>query len=274
MVSGDGVHARSAEPGEPPVRVVPSTSSTLDGQARESSVDALADLTTLVPPGADVSSLSAIAYYRIRDLLVTLELAPGSGLDERVLRERLQLGRTPVREAVRRLADEGLITVYARRGTAVAPIDVRDLTHVSEARVELEGLGARLAAERADGEDRRLAQQLRTELGDRVPGSPTSDPVAHEQAVRALIRTDQRVHQCVHRATHNRYLQETLGTYLTLSLRLWFLGLERVRHLDEAVTEHQDLLTAVLDGDGAAAEQASRAHVTGFWREMREVLVG
>lgn len=242
-------------------------------EAAAAATDALAGLTALVPPGADVSSLSAIAYYRIRDLLVTLELAPGSGLDERLLRERLQLGRTPVREAVRRLAGEGLVTVYARRGAAVAPIDVRDLTHVSETRIELEGLGARLAAERADDDDRRLARQLRAELEVHVAGAGNSGEDATAQAVRALIRTDQRVHQCVHRATHNRYLQESLGTYLTLSLRLWFLGLERVRHLDEAVLEHQDLLTAVLDGDGPAAERAARAHVSGFWREMRQVLI-
>ncbi len=274
MVGGDGgIGAGSGPAGtgseEPRYRVrVP------ERETASASTDALAGLTTLVPAGADVSSLSAVAYYRIRDLLVTLELAPGSGLDERMLRERLHLGRTPVREAVRRLADEGLVTVYARRGTAVAPIDVRDLTHVSETRVELEGLGARLAAERADDEDRRLARQLRAELKVHTAGSGNSGRGATAQAVRALIRTDQRVHHCVHRASHNRYLQETLGTYLTLSLRLWFLGLERVRHLDEAVTEHQDLLTAVLDGDGAAAEQAARAHVTEFWHEMREVLVG
>lgn len=272
MVGGDGESRAGAGAG--PATAGPTSRAPETGrEAAAASAGVLAGLTALVPPGADVSSLSAVAYYQIRDLLVTLELTPGSGLDERVLRERLHLGRTPVREAVRRLADEGLVTVYARRGTIVAPIDVRDLTHVSETRVELEGLGARLAAERADDEDRRLARHLCAELEVHT-GSGDSGGDTTARAVRALIRTDQRVHHCVHRATHNRYLQETLGTYLTLSLRLWFLGLERVRHLDEAVTEHQDLLTAVLDGDGAAAEQASRAHVTGFWREMREVLVG
>jgi len=231
---------------------------------------ALTELTVLVPPGAPVRSLSAEAYYRLRDLVVTLELPPGAVLDERQLMERLQLGRTPVREAVRRLAGEGLVTVFARRGTVVAPVDVRDLTHVSEVRTDLEALGAKLAAQRADAADRRRARELLDQIGA-APVTALS-ATAGPEALRSLIRLDQRVHHCVHHATHNRYLQETLGEYLTLSLRLWFLGLERVRRLDEAITEHRDVLTAVLDGDGQAAEQAARTHVSGFWQEMRRVL--
>lgn len=231
---------------------------------------ALTGLTVLVPPTTKVHSLSAVAYYRLRDLLVTLELPPGAVLDERELMERLQLGRTPVREAVRRLAGEGLVSVFARRGTVVAAVDVRDLTHVSEVRTDLEALGARLAAQRADAADRSRAR----ELLDQIESAPASAPsvTPSPEAIRALIRLDQRVHHCVHLATHNRYLQETLGEYLTLSLRLWFLGLERVRRLDEAVGEHRDVLTAVLDGDGEAAEHAARSHVSGFWQEMRRVL--
>ena len=231
---------------------------------------ALTELTVLVPPGMPVRSLSAVAYYRLRDLVVTLELPPGAVLDERQLMERLQLGRTPVREAVRRLAGEGLVTVFARRGTVVAPVDVRDLTHVSEVRADLEALGAKLAAQRADAADRSRARELLDQIG--AASVTALSATAGPEALRSLIRLDQRVHHCVHHATHNRYLQETLGEYLTLSLRLWFLGLERVRRLDEAITEHRDVLTAVLDGDGQAAEQAARTHVSGFWQEMRRVL--
>lgn len=224
---------------------------------------ALSGLTVLVPPWWGVDSLSAAAYFRIRDLIVTLELAPGTALEERALMERLQLGRTPVREAVRRLADEGLVAIYARRGTVVAPVDVRDLANVSEARIELEGLAARLAAARADSRDHEAVRQLLTELES--AGEPADQ--------RGLIRLDQRVHHCVHGATHNRYLQGTLAEYLTLSLRLWFLGLDRVHRLGDAVDEHRGLLRAVLDGDANRAEAMARAHVAGFWDEIAAVLV-
>lgn len=232
------------------------------------SVDALVDnrlarLTALIPPTAAADSRSAVAYFLIRDLIVTLDLAPGTPLNERDLMHRLDLGRTPVREALRRLADEGLVTIFPRRGMVVAPVDVHDLTSVSEVRIDLEGLAARLAARRADSADRALANDLITELdsGSMDPADP-----------RALIRLDQRVHHVVHRSTHNGYLQNTLSEYLTLSLRLWFLGLERVHRLDEAVQEHRSLLVAVVDGDEAAAGATARTHVTGFWQEIRSVL--
>ena len=228
-------------------------------------VDApLANLTVLVPDGKPVDSRSAIAYYLIRDLIVTLELPPGQVVVERELMERLQLGRTPVREALRRLGDEGLVLIYARRGMVVAPVHMADLEEVSEVRLDLEGLAARHAARRADAHDRRAARDLSTEIHAR---DRSHDP-------RELIRLDQRVHHCVHRAAHNSYLQATLDEYLTLSLRLWFLGLDRVHRLDEAIAEHHDILHAVIDGDAAGAEAAARAHVTAFWRAIRAVLVG
>jgi DNA-binding GntR family transcriptional regulator len=222
----------------------------------------LDELTVLVPGWARTDSLSAVAYYLTRDLLVTLELAPGTPIHERSLMQRLGLGRTPVREALRRLADEGLVAIYARRGMVAAPVDARDLGAISEVRVELEGFAARLAAERATAEDRRTAAALLSEL----------DGVADGGDERALIRLDQRVHHLVHQAAHNHYLRDTLGAYLTLSLRLWFLGLERVSRLDEAVREHHELLRAVSDGDGDGAAQVARGHVAGFQREIRRVL--
>lgn len=223
---------------------------------------ALAELTVLVPDGRTVDSRSAVAYYLIRDLIVTLALPPGQVLVERALMERLEIGRTPVREALRRLGDEGLVAIYARRGMVVAPVHVRDLEQVSEVRLELEALAAGHAARRADQQDREVAAGLIAEIGSQDRG----------QEPRDLIRLDQRVHHCVHRATHNHYLQATLDEYLTLSLRLWFLGLEHVQRLDAAVAEHAELLHAVAAGDSGRAERAARSHVASFWKAIRTVL--
>ncbi|SDS61361.1 GntR family transcriptional regulator [Microlunatus soli] len=224
--------------------------------------DPLAELTVLVPPHVHADSHAAVAYYLIRDLVVTLELAPGSPLNERILMERLNLGRTPVREALRRLADEGLVAIFPRRGMVVAPIHVHDLSSISEVRIELEGLAAGLAARRRTADDRRVAADLLERL---AVGVDPSDP-------RGLIRLDQQVHHLVHRATHNDYLQNTLAEYLALSLRLWFLGLERVHRLDQAVGEHRDLLTAITAGDADIAAATARAHVTAFWQQITQVL--
>jgi DNA-binding GntR family transcriptional regulator len=214
------------------------------------------------PEEALATSLSDRAYYELRKLIVSLELAPGSIVNERELMERLGLGRTPVREALRALAAEGLVEVYPRRGMFVSNVEVRDLAAVSELRVELEGFAARLAAERATDEERDTARGLLAEL----------DRAAGEQDERLLIELDQRIHRHVYRLTHNAFLEKALNEHFVLSLRIWFLALDRVPRLARAVQEHRKLLKAIADGDGDRAASIMRLHVRGFERAIRDVL--
>src|SRR5438132_14144858 len=111
-----------------------------------------------------VTSLADKAYHEIRGLIVSLELAPGAVIDERDLIERLEIGRTPVREALRRLSHEGLVEVYPRRGMFVTGVDVRELARLSEVRTVLEPEAARLAAQRATEDDRAEIAALLEEL--------------------------------------------------------------------------------------------------------------
>ena len=193
---------------------------------------------------------------------MTLELAPGSLVSERGLMERLGLGRTPVREALRALARERLIDVYPRRGMFVSSVDVRDLAGLSEVRTTLEPHAARLAAERATASDREAIDALLAEL----------EQTRDELDERALIDLDQRIHRHVYWCAHNPFLEETLNEYYVLTLRIWFLALDRVARLDDAVREHRDLLLAIRDGDAGGAEDAMRRHVNGFENAMRQVL--
>ncbi|HKP19743.1 MAG TPA: GntR family transcriptional regulator [Gaiellaceae bacterium] len=215
----------------------------------------------LPPPEAPSGSLAEKAYYSIRDMIVSLELPPGAILHEAKLMEQLGVGRTPVREAVRMLAQAKLVEVFPRRGVFVTTVNIRDLASLSEVREVLEGHAARLAAERATEEDQRELAALIDECGrkdalDR-PG---------------LIDLDQRIHRHVYRCTHNGFLEATLDEYYVLALRIWFLALERVARLDEAVREHQELLEAIRDRDADRAEQAMRRHVQGFEQAIRAVL--
>jgi DNA-binding GntR family transcriptional regulator len=214
---------------------------------------------TAVP---DQASKADLVHRRLKEEIELGELAPGTPLSELSLVERTGASRTPVREALRRLADEGLVAIYPRRGMVVAPVDVRDLASICEVRAEMEGFAAGLAAVRATGRDRDEADALVSDL-QRLP---------EESDERALIRFDQRVHHFVHRCTHNAYLQDTLGSYLTLSLRLWFVGLDQVSRLDEAIREHREMLQSISDGDGDRAAAVARAHVTGFQREIGRVI--
>ncbi|HEX2427870.1 MAG TPA: GntR family transcriptional regulator, partial [Gaiellaceae bacterium] len=173
-----------------------------------------------------MQSLADKAYHEIRDLIVSLELAPGAVIDERDLIERLGIGRTPVREGLRRLAHERLVEVYPRRGMFVTGVDVRQLARLSEVRAVLEPEAARLAAERATDEDRARFDALLTEL----------DAGSSE-----LMQLDERIHRAVYRAARNDLLEATLEQYYALALRIWMLALERTQDLEEAVEAHRDL---------------------------------
>jgi len=212
------------------------------------------------PEAADARSLADQAYYRIRELIVTLELPHGSLVSERELMEQLGLGRTPAREALRALARERLVEVYPRHGMFVSGVDVRDLAGLSEVRAALESHAARLAAERATEADRAEIEVLLEEL----------EQAGGEDGERTLIDLDQRIHRHVYRCAHNPFLEATLNEYYVLTLRIWFLALERVVRL--AVGEDGELLEAIRDGDPERAEQAMRRHVTGFEQAIRRVL--
>ncbi|MBA3402400.1 MAG: GntR family transcriptional regulator [Actinobacteria bacterium] len=218
-------------------------------------------LPILQPEAADARSLADQAYYHLRELIVSLELAPGSLINERELMERFALGRTPVREALRTLARERLVEVYPRRGMFVSGIDVGDLAGLSEVRAVLESDAAGLAAVRATDDDRDVIAALLTELKE-----------AGANGERKLIDLDQRIHRHIYHCTHNPFLEATLSEYYVLTLRIWFLALDRVARLEDAVQEHRELLEAISGGDPARAEDAMRRHVTSFEQAIRKVL--
>jgi DNA-binding GntR family transcriptional regulator len=213
------------------------------------------------PPEA-ARSQSEAAYLRIRDRIVSLDMPPGSVVQEARLREELDIGRTPIREALQRLALENLVKSIPHRGTFVTDVNITDLARITEVRVVLEPHAARLAAERLVGQDRLAIQ----ELLDVLEGGGAKDQ-------RELMRLDQRIHRQIYRAARNSFLESTLERYLNLSLRLWYLVVDREVRLREAVAEHVELLRAVLAGDGSRAQDGMRRHVMGFEREIRRVLV-
>ena len=207
-------------------------------------------------------SQSEEAYARILGRIVSLEMPPGSVVNEARLREELKIGRTPIREALQRLARENLVKSIPHRGTFVTDVNITDLARIPEVRVVLEAHAARLAAEKLAAGDRESLQEL-LELFTR---SRVSDQ-------RDLMQLDQRIHRAIYRAARNPFLEATLERYFNLSLRLWYLVLDREVALREAVDEHVELLRAILAGDGELAETIMRRHVTGFEREIRKVLV-
>jgi DNA-binding GntR family transcriptional regulator len=201
------------------------------------------------------------AYAALRDRIVSLRIAPGAPINEDALGRELEMGRTPVREAIKRLALENLVTVFPRRGTFASEINITDLAHISDVRRQLEGHAAYRAAERLTAARREELDALLERIDG--PGEATHDE---------LMQLDAEIHRFVYRCTANPYLEETLARYFNLSLRIWYLVLDRLPHLTERVREHRALLEAIRDGDAERARRIAAEHVGTFATEIRTVL--
>jgi len=175
---------------------------------------------------------------------------------------RLGVGRTPVREALQRLAMNYLVEIMPGRGAFVAPISLPDLVKISEIRLNLEGFAAASAAERATPAERERLVSLRDEIRRLTPDTPR----------RQLIGLDQDVHRAIYNATHNAFLEDCLHRYLNLTLRAWVLVLDSVGGVAEMVDEHASLLDAVIEGDTEKAAALACQHITDFANDFRTAL--
>ena len=202
------------------------------------------------------------AYEGLRDRIVTLQIAPGAPIDEEQISRELGMGRTPVREAIKRLALERLVSVYPRRGTFASDINITDLAHISDVRAIVEGHAARRAAQRLTDSRREELQRLLDELAAAPRGQDGA----------GLMELDARVHRFIYRCADNPYLTETCDRYLNLSRRIWHLALDRMPDLSDHVRGHHDVLRAVADRDPERARAALASHIEAFERAIREVL--
>jgi len=201
------------------------------------------------------------AYDVIRQRITTLELAPGAVINEQELAAGLDMGLVPVREALKWLAHDGLVHITPRHGILVSDVNLPDLEQLSEMRLALEGLSARLAAQRATPDDIVVLETLREEQKQTPPGD------SHRQ-----FEVDHKFHEAVARAAHNKYLAESLERLFGLSQRLWYMVLPRLGFLPRAVEKHVSLVEAIQARDAGLAEAIMREHVAAFYTQVREVL--
>ena len=210
------------------------------------------------------ASLATRAYLAIRDQLIMLQIRPGEPIDDSRLARSLGVGRTPVREALKRLESERLVVSFPRRGTFATGMDIADLAHISEIRVHLEPLAARRAAEHAP-------RITRTELDDLASRVERLDI---EHAERSdVMRWDLTVHRAIYRAANNPHLEDVLIRYDNLATRIHCMYLDRLSTVDlHVVAEHVALLRAIAAGDAGRAEDLAREHVLGFERAILAVI--
>ncbi len=206
-------------------------------------------------------SLADRAYQAIRSMIVRLELAPGDVLRTDALRERIGIGRTPIRESLLRLTREHFVTVIPRQGMYVSGIDVGELSMLFETRTVLEPYAARLAAVRGASRHWQAMDVVLDEVG-------IGEDAEH------LMLIDRRCHELMWEAADNRFLLDTLDVLYAQSHRLWHLYLADVHDMGEIVSEHAAILEGLRRGDGDRAADLVETHVRGFDAEIRAALTG
>lgn len=213
-------------------------------------------------PQVNPPSLAEQAYLFVRDRLVMLDIRPGSPINEEELGTELGMGRTPIREALKRLESERLVVAYPRRGTFATDVNISDLAHISEVRRTLEPMATAAAAERATAADRAALTELRAQLDAGVPSGDNAE----------LLRTDLALHRAIYRCVHNPFLEDTLIRYDNLATRIWCVFVPRLSGMAGHVDEHVPLLTAIIEGDGEKAAALTLEHVTGFEAAIRALI--
>jgi DNA-binding GntR family transcriptional regulator len=216
-----------------------------------------------LPARQDNESYADYAYRVLCDELIVLDIKPGAPLNDDQISRRLGVGRTPIREAMKRLESDHLVVAYPRRGTFAAGVDITDLAEISEIRQLLEpaaaARAARMASPRTRQELKQFAREVEQLLGAR-------------QSQRDLMRLDMRVHRSIYRATGSRHLEDVLIRYDNLATRIWSLVLEKLPPVSEHIAQHVELLERIADGDADAAAQLTTKHVTDFENLIRGVL--
>ncbi|PRB35896.1 GntR family transcriptional regulator [Arthrobacter sp. MYb23] len=219
---------------------------------------------TLALAGEDTKkSLADIAYERLRDRLLMLDIKPGDLLNDDQLAKDLEIGRTPVREALKRLELDRLVITYSRRGTFATRVEVTDLAFISEIRAQLEPLAAARAARVASAATKEHLREVMRAV---------EDFDVDAASVVETLRLDASVHRGIYAAAANPHLEDILIRYDNLATRIWCMVLDRLPNLEHHVREHLDLLRAVIDGDEDQAAELARVHVSGFEQAVRQAL--
>lgn len=216
------------------------------------------------PQSAPTASLTERAYASIEELIVTLQLEPGSALSEPELSALLGIGRTPVREALQRLARERLVTILPRRGIVVSEINVASQLRLLEVRRELERLIARSAARRATDVERIRFVDI----------AASFEALAAADDGMGFMRTDRDFNVLCSTAAHNEFAAGAMALMHGLSRRFWYLHHRTSANMPRTAKLHAAIARAIAAGDEALAASASDKLLDAIERFTRNTLSG
>jgi DNA-binding GntR family transcriptional regulator len=197
------------------------------------------------------SSLRSQAYQEVKTRIISQQFRPGEYLNAAGICGLLHIGRTPVQQAIERLAIEGMLEVIPRKGVIVRPASFIEILQLSEARLVVEEACCSLAAQRATGQD---IDEMQAIL-DEERRLETTDAIA------AMIKTDREFHASIARAARNKVLADALSPIHDRSLRYWFISWSHRERWIEVEAQHKSILEAIKSRQADAARCAIRAHI-------------
>lgn len=198
-----------------------------------------------IPVSAE--TLTERAYRVVEEQIVTLRLKPGDVLSEQMLSATFDIGRTPIREALQRLAREGLVSILPRKGILVSDINPRSQLLVLEVRREIERLLSRAGAERAATEQRERLAEIAQGM---ERAAKSNDDIA-------FMRLDREMNSLMIEAAHNDYAARSMKLLSGLSRRFWYMHYREAADLPLCARLHANQARAIAQGNGEAAARAS-----------------
>ncbi len=199
-------------------------------------------------------SLNELAYRRFKQALVTLSYKPGEYLNTAQVMNDLDMGRTPINQAIHRLANEGLLQVIPRKGVMVSPLSMDDALELIEVRLANEMLCMRLASQKIT--ERQIATL--TELNRQI------EAASQERDRLRMMTLDHEFHQELAQIAGNNMLADILSVLHARAQRFWASTLSREGHMREVIDEHRAIIAALAAQDSAAAAEAAQAHILSF----------
>jgi DNA-binding GntR family transcriptional regulator len=206
-------------------------------------------------------SLKHVAYEQIGQWLIDGTLQPGEALIETDLAERLGISRTPVREALHQLAQEGLVEMIPRRGAFVRRITLQDIEELFVIREAIEGVAARLAATKADPEQLRIFAEL-FETADKEPDEKKRQSLYEEAG--------DDFHDYILGSCGNTRIIEIIGTYKVLLQKERQIAAHIPGRIEQSSNEHRAILKALQQREPDLAEKAMRQHIVGTLNTILE----
>ena len=203
--------------------------------------------------------LRELVYLELKHKILTGEITARTRLMEIDLAEKMNVSRTPIREAIRELANDGLVTIEPRRGAYVSDISIKNMIDVFEVREDLEGLASYLAAKRIN-EEEKLALGKLTRLNELA---------VEKKNTAEMVEYDEKFHNFIVKCSRNDTLIEMVNHIQELSLRFRYLYYGDYSLFEKMPKEHKEIMESIVNGDAERARRVADAHV----KELKAFIV-